>query len=135
VKYQPNRAFADAKLFVAWWAAALARRLPSGMAVYAVSPGAAPDTKAVRNAGAATKWLLIPLTKLIPGMSHTPEIAARRYLQASEFGTDVSGQFFASPPKKFTGPIEAMRHAHLHDQANQEAAWKAIVKVSGVDLS
>ena len=36
VKYEPNRAYADAKLVVAWWAAALARRLPSGMAVYAV---------------------------------------------------------------------------------------------------
>jgi NAD(P)-dependent dehydrogenase (short-subunit alcohol dehydrogenase family) len=135
VKYAPNRAFADAKLIVAWWAAALARRLPSSMAVYAVSPGAAPATNAVRNAGALTKWLLIPLTKLIPGMSHTPEAAARRYLQASAFGTDVSGQFFASPPKKFTGPIEAMRHPHFHDRANQEAAWQAVVKVSGVDLS
>jgi hypothetical protein len=68
-------------------------------------------------------------------MSHTPETAARRYLQASEFGTDVSGQFFASAPKKFTGPIEAMRHPHFHDRANQEAAWQAIVKVSGVDFS
>ena len=135
VKYQPNRAFADAKLIVAWWAAALARRLPTGMAVFAVSPGAAPSTNAVRNAGPATKWLLIPLTKLIPGMSHTPETAARRYLQASRFGTDLSGQFFASPPKKLTGPIEAMRHPHLHDRANQEAAWQAVVRVSGVDLS
>ena len=36
VKYEPNRAYADAKLIVAWWAAALARRLPPGMAVYAV---------------------------------------------------------------------------------------------------
>ena len=135
VKYQPNRAFADAKLIVAWWAAALARRLPSGMAVYAVSPGAAPATNAVRNAGPLTKWLLIPATKLIPGMSHTPETAARRYLQASEFGTDVSGQFFASAPKKLTGPIEAMRHPHFHDRANQEAAWQAVVRVSGVDLS
>src|SRR6059058_1625488 len=102
---QYNRAYADAKLIVAWWAAALARRLPPGMAVYAVSPGSAPDTKAVRNAGPALKWLLIPLIKLIPGMSQTPETAARRYLQASEFGTDVSGQFFASAPKKLTGPI------------------------------
>jgi hypothetical protein len=50
VKYQANRAYADAKLFVAWWAAALGRRLPSGMAVYAVAPGSAPDTKASRNA-------------------------------------------------------------------------------------
>jgi hypothetical protein len=103
--------------------------------VYAVSPGSAPDTKAARNAGPALKWFMIPLLKLIPGMTQTPEIAARRYLQASEFGTDVSGQFFASPPTKFTGPIEAMRHPHFHDRANQQAAWQAVVNVSGVDLS
>ena len=133
VKYQPNRAYADAKLIIAWWAAALARRLPSGMAVYAVSPGAATDTKAVRNAGPALKYLFIPIVNLIPGMNQTPETAARRYLQASEFGTDVSGQFFASAPKKLTGPMEAMRHPHLHDRANQEAAWQAVAKVSGVD--
>jgi NAD(P)-dependent dehydrogenase (short-subunit alcohol dehydrogenase family) len=135
VKYEPNRAYADAKLIVAWWAAALARRLPSGMAVYAVSPGGATDTKVVRNAGPALKYLFIPIVNLIPGMNQTPETAARRYLQASEFGTDVSGQFFASAPKKVTGPIEAMRHPHLHDRASHEAAWQAVVKVSGVDLS
>src|SRR5208282_40673 len=107
VKYVPNNAYADAKLIIAWWVAALARRLPSGMAVYAVSPGAATDTKVVRNAGPALKYLFIPIVNLIPGMNQTPETAARRYLQASEFGTDVSGQFFASAQGKFTGPIEA----------------------------
>ena len=135
VKYVPNNAYADAKLIIAWWVAALARRLPSGMAVYAVSPGSAPDTKASRNASAVLKWLMVPPMKLIPGMSHSPETAVRRYLQASAFGTDVSGQFFASAPKKLTGPIEAMRHPHFHDRANQEAAWQAVVSVSGVDLS
>ena len=135
VKYKPNRAHSDAKLIVAWWVAALARRLPPGMAVYAVSPGSTPDTMGLRNAGPALKWLMVPLMKLIPGMSHSPETAVHRYLQASAFGTDVSGQFFASAPKKFTGPIEAMRQPHFHDRANQEAAWQAIVKVSGVDLS
>jgi len=135
VKYQPNRAYADAKIVVAWWVAALARRLPSGMAVYAVSPGSTPDTKGLRNAGPALKWLLLPMVKLIPGMSQTPEVAARRYLQASEFGTDVSGQFFASAPKKMTGPIEAMCQPHFHDHANQEAAWQAVVRVSGSDFS
>jgi len=135
VKYEPRRAHSDAKLIAAWWAAALSRRLPPGMAVYAVSPGSTPDTKGLRNAGPALKWLMVPLMKLIPGMSHTPETAAHRFLQASEFGTDVSGQFFASAPKKFTGPIEAMRHPHFHDRANQEAAWQAVVEVSGVDFS
>ena len=104
VKYEPNRAYTDAKLIIAWWVAALARRLPPGMAVYAVSPGSAPDTKAVRNLGPVMKSLMIPLVKLIPGMSQTPETAARRYLQASEFGTDVSGQFFASAPKEAHRP-------------------------------
>ena len=135
VKYVPNRAYADAKLIIAWWVAALARRLPPGMAVYAVSPGAASGTKVVRNVGPLMKWLMIPLTKIIPGMNQTPETAARRYIQASGFGTDVSGQFFASAQGKFTGPIEAQRQPHLHDRASQEAAWQAVVKVSGMDFS
>jgi NAD(P)-dependent dehydrogenase (short-subunit alcohol dehydrogenase family) len=133
-KYDPNRSYADAKLIIAWWTAALARRLPSGMAVYAVSPGAATATKASRNAGLPVKYLFIPIANLIPGMNQTPETAARRYLQASEFGTDVSGQFFASAQGKFSGPIEAQRHPHLLDLASQEAAWQAVVNVSGVDF-
>ena len=28
-----------------------------------------------------------------------------------------------------------MRHPHFHDRASQEAAWQAVVKVSGVDYS
>jgi NAD(P)-dependent dehydrogenase (short-subunit alcohol dehydrogenase family) len=134
VKYVPNNAYADAKLIIAWWVAALARRLPSGMAVYAVSPGGATDTKVVRSAGPALKYLFIPIVNLIPGMNQTPETAARRYIQASKFGTDVSGQFFASAQGKFSGPIEVQREPHLHDRASQEAAWQAVVKVSGVDL-
>ncbi|HUP05617.1 MAG TPA: SDR family NAD(P)-dependent oxidoreductase [Caldimonas sp.] len=134
VKYVPNNAYADAKLIIAWWTAALARRLPSGMAVYAVSPGGATDTKVVRSAGPVLKYLLIPVVNRIPGMNQTPETAARRYLQASEFGTDVSGQFFASAKGKFSGPIEAQLQPHLHDRVNQEAAWQAVVNVSGVDL-
>jgi len=134
VKYVPNNTYADAKLIIAWWTAALARRLASGMAVYAVSPGGATATKVVRSAGPLLKYLFIPIVNLIPGMNQTPETAARRYIQASEFGTDVSGQFFASAKGKFSGPIEVQRQPHLHDRASQEAAWQAVVNVSGVDL-
>ncbi|QPF90357.1 SDR family NAD(P)-dependent oxidoreductase [Bradyrhizobium commune] len=134
VKYTANNAYADAKLIVAWWTAALARRLPSGMAVYAVSPGASNATNVARNAGPALKYLMIPIVNLIPGMNQKPETAASRYLQASEFGTDVSGQFFASAAGKFSGPMEVQRQPHLHDRASQEAAWKAVAKVSGLDF-
>ncbi|MBS2021318.1 MAG: SDR family NAD(P)-dependent oxidoreductase [Deltaproteobacteria bacterium] len=68
----------------------------------------------------------------VPMFSYT---AARRYLQASEFGTEVSGQFFASAQGKFSGPMEVQRQPHLSDRASQEAAWQAVVKVSGVDDS
>jgi NAD(P)-dependent dehydrogenase (short-subunit alcohol dehydrogenase family) len=135
VKYVPNNAYADAKLIIAWWTAALARRLPSGMAVYAVSPGGATGTNVVRSAGWALKHIFIPIVNLIPGMNQTPETAASRYIQASKFGTDVSGQFFASAKGKFSGPMEVQRQPHLHDRDSQEAAWQAVVKVSGVDLS
>lgn len=135
VKYVPNNAYADAKLFVAWWVAALARRLPSGMAVYAVSPGAATATNVSRQASLAVKYLFIPIANLIPGMNQTPETAAGRYVQASKFGTEVSGQFFASAQGTFSGPIEAQLHPHLLDGANQEAAWQAVVNVSGVNWS
>jgi len=135
VKYVPNNAYADAKLIVAWWTGALARRLPSGMAVYAVSPGGATATNVVRSAGWALRHIFIPIVNLIPGMNQTPETAAGRYIQASKFGTDLSGQFFASAKGKFSGPMEVQRQPHLHDRASQEAAWQAVVKVSGVDLS
>jgi NAD(P)-dependent dehydrogenase (short-subunit alcohol dehydrogenase family) len=135
VQYVPNNAYADAKLIIAWWVAALARRLPPDMAVYAVSPGGATATNVVRSAGPMLKYVFIPIVNLIPGMNQTPETAASRYVKASEFGTDVSGQFFASAKGKFSGPIEVQREPHLHDRANQEAAWQAVVKVSGVDLS
>ncbi len=135
VKYVPNNAYADAKLIIAWWVAALARRLPSDMAAYAVSPGGATATNVVRSASPMLKYVFIPIVNLIPGMNQTPETAAFRYIQASEFGTDASGQFFASAKGKFSGPIEVQREPHLHDRASQEAAWQAVVKVSGVDLS
>ncbi len=133
VKYKASTAYSDAKIFVAWWAAALARKLPADMAVYAVSPGAAPDTLAPRNLGFLMKNVFVRISKLIPGMSHSVDEGAKRYLTASKFGVDVSGKFFCSPPKKMTGPIEIMRHEHLHDRANQDALWRAVVKVSGVD--
>ena len=136
VKYVSNNAYADAEAHHRLVdRGGGPRRLPAGMAVYAVSPGGATATKVVRNAGPLLKYLFIPIVNLIPGMNQTPETAARRYLQASEFGTDVSGQFFASAQGKFSGPIEAQSHPHLHDRASQEAAWQAVVKVSGVDLS
>ncbi|MDR3614772.1 MAG: SDR family NAD(P)-dependent oxidoreductase [Candidatus Obscuribacterales bacterium] len=132
VKDEASRAYIESKLIITWWAAALARRLPSGMAVFAA--GTATDTKVVRNASPALKYLFIPIVSPIPSMNQTPETAPLWYVQGAEFGTEDSAQFFASAQGTFTGPIEAMRHLQFHDPANQEGAWQAVVNVSGVDL-
>jgi len=138
VKYKAANAYANAKLFVAWWAASLAHRLPGGMTVNAVSPGSAPDTNAARNAGFFMRTVLLPMFKHAParlGMAAPVSVAAARYLEAADFGEDVTGQFFASAPKKMTGPLHRMEHPHFHDRTSQEAAWNATVKVAGgVDM-
>lgn len=133
VKYKPATAYADAKVFVAWWAAALARRLPEGMTVNAVSPGSAPDTNADRNASFFMKRIMMPVFKHAPkrfGMSSPVSEAAGRYIEVTSY-EGVTGEFFASAPKKMTGPIEAMQMPHLTNVASQEASWEAVVKVAG----
>ena len=136
VKYVPNNAYADAKLIIAWWTAALAlSRLPSGIAVYAVSPGGATDTKVVRNAGPLLKYLFIPNRE--PHSRHESDAGDRG--PSVPPGVGVRNRRLRAilrlGSRKLSGPIEAQRHPHLHDRASQEAAWQAVVKVSGVDLS
>ena len=46
----------------------------------------------------------------------------------------MTGQFFASPPKKMTGSLTRMDQPHITDRPSQQAGWEALVKVSGVDL-
>jgi len=133
VTYKPATAYADTKLFVAWWAAELSRRLPAGMSVNAVSPGSAPDTDAARHANFFMKHVMMPMFKHAPkrfGMSAPVSVAAARYLEVQALD-GVTGEFFASAPKKMTGPIETMRSPHLLNEIDQRAAWEATVKVSG----
>ena len=40
----------------------------------------------------------------------------------------------ASAPKKMSGPLERMAYPHIDNHDHQEAAWNAIVAVSGADL-
>jgi len=130
LKFSSATAYSNAKLFVAYWAAELARKLPEGMSVNAVSPGSAPDTDAGRNA-TFPMTLLMKVFKVVPGMSAPVPVAASRYIEVSEYPDDVSGEFFASAPKKMTGDLHRMDHPHVSDRASQEATWKAIVAVSG----
>lgn len=131
-KHMPH--YAMVKTFAALWAAALARRLPDGMTVNAVSPGSAPASNAMRNQTLLFRFVVGALAHTIgplAGMAAPLSKAARRYLQAASFGADVNGRFFASPAGKMTGALVEQRQPHILDHENQEAAWEAIERLSG----
>jgi NAD(P)-dependent dehydrogenase (short-subunit alcohol dehydrogenase family) len=131
-KYKPAAVYATTKAFVAWWAASLARLLPEGTTVNAVSPGSAPDTDAARHANFFMRNIMMPFMKKAPGMAADTPTAASRYLEASTFPADVTGRFFASAPKKMTGPLHPVELDHIDDRSSQDAAWTATVEVAGV---
>lgn len=133
-RYKPNTAYANAKAYVAWWAAALAHRLPHGMGVYAVSPGAAMRTSFGRNMPFFMRRIMVPMMRIlgpVMGISGSVAEGARRYVEAARFGEEESGGFYASPPGKMVGPLQRQETPHLLDHELQEAAWTAIVALTG----
>jgi NAD(P)-dependent dehydrogenase (short-subunit alcohol dehydrogenase family) len=133
-RYKAGDVYATAKVLVTWWVAELSRRLPAGMTVAAVSPGSTPETNALRGAPFYMRYLMVPMFKLVPGMSHGVATGARRYIDVAELGAGASGKFYASPPKKLTGAVQAMNLAHIDDRRAQQASWEATVALSGVDM-
>lgn len=123
VKFHGNTQYATTKVFAAWWAAELARRLPAGMTVNAMSPGNTPGTGAADKMPAFARKVLVPIMKLVPGMSQPVSAAAGRYVEAANFGADVNGQFYASRPKKMVGPIAQIDMDHFDNPAAQAALW------------
>ncbi len=135
-KFNNMQEYVTAKLLVVWWAAALARRLPAGMTVNAVSPGAAMATNFGRDANAMMRMVMIPIMKLLGpfmGMAGSTESAARRYLEAADFADDQTGQFYATAHrKKLVGPIGVQTWPdYFTDERAQEAGFDAIVKLTG----
>jgi len=132
VKFANGTQYATAKTFAVWWAKELATQLPAGMTVNAVSPGNTPDTKASREMPAIVRHVMLPIMKLIPSTWHSVSTAAARYLTVIDMPDDVTGQFFASPPKKMTGPVTSMTMRHFTNPAGQRALWHVVNKVAGV---
>lgn len=132
-EFKPMDAYVTAKVYVAWWAAALARKLPQGMVVNAVSPGSVPSTNFARNQSFMMRGMtgLMGMVGGFIGMAGPASAAAQRYIDAGNFDDDNTGHFFASPPGKGVGPMEIQENAYFLDIANQDAAWNVIVRLAG----
>lgn len=134
-KYNPMHAYANAKLWTAWWAAVLSRRLPKGQTVNAVSPGSAPSTGFSRNMPWFMQSVMMPVMKVIGpifSMAGPVSAAAQRYIEAYAFDDETTGCFFASRPGKLVGPLQLQQAPpHLFDEACQTACWNTVVRLSG----
>ena len=133
-KYVPMDQYALAKLYVAWWAASLAKKLPDGITVNVVSPGSVPSTGFARDMPWAMRNILLPIMTAIGpmmGMAGPISDAGKRYLDAADYSADITGKFFASPPKKAVGKLEEVRTTLLQDEDKQEEGYKLIVELTG----
>ncbi|MCH8816023.1 MAG: SDR family NAD(P)-dependent oxidoreductase [Chloroflexi bacterium] len=136
-KFVSFNEYVSAKLVVAWWAAALSRKLPAGMTVNAVSPGSAPASGFARNAPFMMRMFMLPMMKVIGplmGMAGSIETAARRYLAAADLGDNETGHFYATAHRtKAVGPVAIQTWPeYFTDQVSQEAGFEAVVKMTGV---
>ncbi|MEL6343450.1 MAG: SDR family NAD(P)-dependent oxidoreductase [Myxococcota bacterium] len=131
--------YSAVKMVAGWWAWALSSRLPKGMAVYAVSPGTTPNTGAVRNQPWLVRNVVMPLMAgplgRWTGISHSLADAVGRYVEAMAWGTERSGQTWASMSGKTTGPMAQMTQPHLQDRRSVEATWTMLRQLTGRDLT
>ena len=129
------REYVTAKLVVAWWVGAMARRLPMGMAINAVSPGSAPASNFARSAGGTMRVMMTVMKLVGPlfGMAGSLRAAARRYVEALEFDSAETGHFYATAhPRKLVGPMARQEYpAFFSSRRGQEAALEALVRLTG----
>jgi NAD(P)-dependent dehydrogenase (short-subunit alcohol dehydrogenase family) len=126
--------YVTAKVYVAWWAAALSRKLPAGMIVNAVSPGAVPGTSFARNMSSLMRFMMGPVMSTLGslvGMNGSSSDGARRYIDAGDFDDKTTGHFYASAPGKMTGSIEIQKDSHFLNQVHQDAFWNVLVRLTG----
>ncbi len=133
--FNSNNEYVSSKMVVAWWAAALSRKLPAGMTVNAVSPGSVPGTNFARNASWMVRLLMVPMMKIVGplmGMAGSIESAAARYVVAADFGDDETGHFYASESrKKLVGPMVIQTWPeYFTDLTSQEAGFQAVVNLT-----
>ena len=134
-KYNPNNAYANAKLWTTWWAAVLSKRLAKGQTVNAVSPGSVPSTNFARSMPWIVRRVMAPVLSAIGpmfAMAAPVSTAAQRYLRAAEFDDETTGRFFASRPGKLVGPMLLQQWPPLlFDEESQTACWNTVVRLSG----
>jgi NAD(P)-dependent dehydrogenase (short-subunit alcohol dehydrogenase family) len=132
--YNVMKAYSIAKLYVAWWSAELAEKLPNGIRVFAISPGSVPATNFGHNQSFVFRRILLPLMSSIGrvmGVAAPVSAGANRYISAVDMPDSDNGKFFASPTGKMIGDLTEQKTEYLLDETKRKSAWNTIVELAG----
>ena len=133
LKLSRGTRYASAKLFTAWWSAALSRRLPHGMRAFTISPGNTYHTSIARYQHPIVQLLhrsLSPFMGRLFRQAASPREAASRYLFAIELPDHETGRFYASPPGLGIGCIEPQLMPHVIHIVHQEQCWHTVCRLT-----
>ena len=138
--YSSTRYYATAKVFSAWWSEAMARRYGDRAAFYTVSPGSNMGTSVARHQVGFKKFMftkIVPLVGQLLGYNQPVPVGAKRYVDVlhGEGGPFRNGAFFASAPRKATGPMQERVNAHFLDRERQEVAWQLVSELAGTQTT
>jgi hypothetical protein len=131
--YSHFRSYLCANLFGVMWCFALSKSFSEkGIRVFATSPGNVPDTSLSRQGNQYIVSLVGFLLPYIVGALSPEQSAKERYLPFLDRPDSFKvGRFYASPPKKFVGPLTIQELPHFVDPNLAENILKAIEEVSG----
>ena len=130
-KFDPMLAYAQVKYLGALWMSALARKHPE-LRLLTVSPGNTSGTDALRDMNVVMRTLVqrvvMPYVGPAFGVVHKLDVGARRLVDAVIDESWESGVFYASAPKKLTGPLmdQARIVSDFSSETIQDHAYDAI---------
>lgn len=136
-KHTQPSSYGNAKLWAIWWVSELAKHLPSGMAVFAVSPGVIPETRDPKTYPWLLRYIVYPLfLKIGPkiGQSWSVSEGANQYLTGAQFPVENSGSFLGAPAGKVIGLLEPQTEELYFNAQWSSAVWNSLVKMTGYTI-
>ncbi|MEM7160602.1 MAG: SDR family NAD(P)-dependent oxidoreductase [Myxococcota bacterium] len=132
-KHAMMSAYSNAKMWAVWWALELSRRLPEGMAVFAVSPGVVPHTRDPKTLPWSIRSMMPLYRVLAPllGAAWSVSDGARQYLEGAGLPVSESGAFYGAPPRRGIGKLERQTDDHYDNEPWAAAVWAALTRETG----
>jgi len=119
-------AYSTSKLAVIYLAHTLARRLPTGVEIYAFNPGLVPGTGPVRDSGPVTRFLF---RAIMPMMTLTP-FARTITTSGHDLAAAATAPLAAATGSYLNGTKVERSSAQSYDRGREDALWDELTRLA-----